>query len=123
MRNAHIVLAAVSVLMIGFAGTSHAAAPNSPPASSDTTTNAGNGDTTSGSAPPAIRRPQQQQRPFYCFGDAACEREMARLGRPVADPGGNKRQDQNDGPYINGIPGQGYGPGFGNTLVPVVPGK
>lgn len=61
------------------------------------------------------------QQPFYCFGDAACEREMARLGRPVADSG--KRRDDKEGPYIEGIPGQTDVPGFSDTPVPVVPAK
>jgi hypothetical protein len=59
--------------------------------------------------------------PFYCFGDAACEREMARQGRPVADQKSKQRDD--DGPYIEGIPGQTDVPGFGDTPIPVVPGK
>jgi hypothetical protein len=121
MRSTHILLAAASTVLIGLAGISHAApAANSPPSSS--TTKTGNSDVpNSAAAPPASLRPQQQQRPFYCFGDAACEREMDRLGRPIADRA--QKRDESEGPYINGVPGQGYGPGFGNTPVPVVPGK
>ena len=119
MRNTPIPIAAVSAILIGLAGMSHAApAPNPPPASS--TAKTGNDDTSSQTASP-VRRPQQQQRPFYCFGDAACEREMDRLGRPVADRA--QKRDESEGPYINGVPGQSYGPGYGNTPVPVVPGK
>ena len=120
MRNIHIQFAAA--VLIGLAGVSHAApASNSPPPSSGSSAKAGNGvGTSSETGQPAVRQPQQQQ-PFYCFGDAACEREMARQGRPVADPA--KRRDESEGPYINGIPGQTDGPGFGNTPVPVVPGK
>jgi len=61
------------------------------------------------------------QQPFYCFGDAACEREMARIGRPVADRG--KQRDRNEGPFIEGIPGQTDVPGFSDTPIPTVPGK
>lgn len=61
------------------------------------------------------------QQPFYCFGDAACEREMARQGRPVADRG--KQRVRNEGPFIEGIPGQTDVPGFTDTPIPTVPGK
>jgi hypothetical protein len=117
MRNMHIQLAAA--VLIALAGVSQAApATNAPPPSSASSTNT---DANSKTAPPAVRRPQQQQ-PFYCFGDAACEREMDRQGRPVADRGKGRR-NQNEGPFIDGIPGQTDVPGFSDTPVPVVPGK
>jgi predicted lipid-binding transport protein (Tim44 family) len=121
MRDTHILLAAASAVLIGLAGFSHAApAANSAPQSSASTAKTGNRDDRSSETPPPVIRPPQQLQPFYCFGDAACEREMARQGRPVADP---KQRDSNEGPYINGIPGQTDVPGFGSTPVPVVPGR
>jgi hypothetical protein len=120
MRNMHILFAAA--VLIGLAGVSHAApAANSPPPSSTSSTKGNGADTSSETARPGVRRPQQQQ-PFYCFGDAACEREMARQGRPVADQG-KRQRDPNEGPFIDGIPGQTDVPGFSDTPVPVVPGK
>ena len=120
MRNMHIQFAAA--ILIGLAGISHAApAANSPPASSPTKTGDGVDTSSETAPPPAVRRPQQRQ-PFYCFGDAACEREMARQGRPVADQG-KRQRDPNEGPFIDGIPGHTDVPGFSDTPVPVVPGK
>lgn len=111
-----------AAVLIGLAGISHAApAGSSPPPSSASSTKTGKAaDASPETAQPVVRRPQQLQ-PFYCFGDAACEREMARQGRPVADQG--KQRDRNEGPFIDGIPGQTDVPGFSDTPVPVVPGK
>jgi hypothetical protein len=118
MRNTQILLAAASAVVIGLTGPSHAApAANSPPPSASTQKT---GNDTGSQTKSPVRQPQQ--RPFYCFGDAACEREMARQGRPVADQK-SKQRDESEGPYINGIPGQTDGPGFGDTPIPVVPGK
>lgn len=47
---------------------------------------------------------------------------MDRQGRPVADRGKGRR-NQDEGPFIQGIPGQTDVPGFSDTPVPVVPGK
>lgn len=120
MRRIHIVLAIVSGVLTGLGGHSlgsalHAAekAKTAPPDAS--------GNNPVDTDAPVSRRPKQVQTPFYCFGDAACEREMARQGRPVADS--KKRRDENEGPYIQGIPGQTEVPGFSDTPVPVVPGK
>jgi hypothetical protein len=119
MRKSLIIMATVSGLLIGYGVADLAAQPidnaKAPPAP-----NAGNKGSPDNLDAPAARRPQQQQ-PFYCFGDAACEREMARQGRPVADQA--KRRDENEGPFIQGIPGQTDVPGFSDTPVPVVPGK
>jgi hypothetical protein len=117
MRNRRIVLVTASALLISLGGTGYAApAPNSPPP----TTSGGN--TSSGAAP--VARQPQQERPFLCFGDKACEAEMARQKRPV-DPmplrPGSQQRDSNDGPFINGIPGQTDVPGFSDTPTPVVP--
>jgi hypothetical protein len=107
-------------LLIGYGVADLAAQPidnaKAPPAA-----NAGNNGSRDNPNPPVARQPQRQQRPFYCFGDAACECEMARQGRPVADPG--KKRDENEGPFIQGIPGQTEVPGFSDTPVPVVPGN
>lgn len=119
MRNTPILFATASLVLIGLSSISHAA--NSPPPSSPSTAKTGNGaDKSSETSPPVIRQPQQLQ-PFYCFGDGACEREMARQGRAVADP--RKPRDEDEGPFTQGIPGQTDVPGFGNAPVPVVPGK
>ena len=116
MRKTQTLFAAAGAALIGFASFSQAApAANSPPPSASA-------DKAGNTAGPQAKSPAgQQQRPFYCFGDAACEREMDRLGRPVADRA--KKQNDSEGPYINGIPGQTDGPGFGNAPIPVVPGK
>jgi hypothetical protein len=121
MRKLHIVLATVGGALIGLSGYSHGpavqAAEKAKTGPADAT-----GNNPVDSNAPVARRQKQVQTPFYCFGDAACEREMARQGRPVADPG-NKRRDEAEGPYIQGIPGQTDVPGFSDTPVPVVPGK
>src|SRR6187402_1592960 len=101
MRNTQILFAAAGAVLIGFAGFSHAAPAASSPPPPASTDKAGNNTGSQAKSPVG----QQQQRPFYCFGDAACEREMARLGRPVADQK-SKQRDETEGPYINGVPGQ-----------------
>ncbi len=111
----------ISGLLIGY-GVADLAAQPIDNAKAPPTSNAGsNGSRDNNPNLPVARQPQRQQRPFYCFGDAACEREMARQGRPVADPG--KKRDENEGPLIQGIPGQTEVPGFSDTPVPVVPGN
>ena len=120
MRKSLIMMATVSLLLIGYGVADLTAQPidnaKAPPAP-----NAGTSGGQDNSKGPVARQPQRQQRPFYCFGDAACEREMARQGRPVADP--SKKRDESEGPFIQGIPGQTEVPGFSDTPVPVVPGN
>jgi hypothetical protein len=117
MRKNLSIMAIVGVL-IGNGVAEVAAQPldnaKAPPAP-----NAGNTVNPDNSNAPVARRPEREQQPFYCFGDAACEREMARQGRPVADRG--KQRNKNEGPFIQGIPGQTEVPGFSDTPVPVVP--
>ena len=117
MRSTVFVLAAVGGLLIG-AGIPAAQPIDAAKSAPKTPNDANNGGSDNSNAPVA-RRPPREQQPFYCFGDAACEREMARQGRPVADPG--KKRDENEGPFIQGIPGQTEVPGFSDTPVPVVP--
>lgn len=121
MRKLHIVvLATVAGALIGLCGYSYGpsvqAAEKAKTAPADA-----NGNNPVDTNTPVARRQKQAQTPFYCFGDAACEREMARQGRPVADQKSKQRNDE--GPYIDGIPGQTDVPGFSDTPVPVVPGK
>lgn len=49
---------------------------------------------------PVSKAPAQQ--PFLCLGDRLCEQEMARQGRPVIPA---KRRDDEEGPFIQGVPG------------------
>ena len=118
MRKVHIVLATVGGVLIGvsgyFQGPTLQAAEKAKTAPADA-----NGNNPVDANTPVSRRAKQVQAPFYCFGDAACEREMARQGRPVADS--KKRPDENEGPYIPGIPGQTEVPGFSDTPTPVIP--
>src|SRR5262245_49792900 len=106
MRNIRIALVTTGVVLISLPSARSYAAPaaSSPPPS---TTSGAN--TSSGTNPAPVARQPQQQRPFLCFGDKACEAEMARQKRPV-DPmplrPGSQKGDPNEGPYIYGIPGQ-----------------
>jgi hypothetical protein len=120
MRKLHIVLATVGGALVGLSGYSYGPAVQAAEKAKTAPADAGGNNPVDSSAP-AARRQKQAQTPFYCFGDAACEREMARQGRPVADSA--KRRDESEGPYIQGIPGQTDVPGFSDTPVPVVPGK
>jgi hypothetical protein len=121
MRNTVFVMIAFSPLLIGLGAGESAAQPIGNEKSAPPNSNAGNSGNPDNSKAPVARQPQRAQQPFYCFGDAACEREMARQGRPVADP--RRPQDKNEGPFIQGIPGQTEVPGFSDTPVPVVPGN
>jgi hypothetical protein len=121
MRKLHIVLAIVGGALIGLSGYYQGPAVQAAEKAKTAPVDA-NGNNPVGTGTPVARRQKQVQTPFYCFGDAACEREMARQGRPVADSG-KKSRDENEGPYIQGIPGQTDVPGFSDTPVPVVPGK
>jgi hypothetical protein len=121
MRKVHIVLTTVGGVLIGLSGYSYEPAVQAAEKAKTAPTDANGNNPVDNDTPLARRQKQVQQTPFYCFGDAACEREMARQGRPVADQKSKQRNDE--GPYIDGIPGQTDGPGFGNTAVPVVPGK
>ncbi len=121
MRNTVFVMIAFSGLLIGFGAGESAAQPIDNGKSAPPNSSAGNNGSRDNSKAPVSRQPQRAPQPFYCFGDAACEREMARQGRPVADP--RQQRDKNDGPFIQGIPGQTEVPGFSDTPVPVVPGN
>jgi hypothetical protein len=112
MRSIGIVLATAIPVLIVLSSASYAAPAATPPTPSNQ-----NPSNDSNNPAPVARQPQQQ-RPFYCFGDAACEREMARQGRPVADA--KKRTDEKEGPYIQGIPGQIVAPGSDGPPTPVI---
>jgi hypothetical protein len=118
MRKLHIVLVAASGVLTGLSAYSQGPAVQAAEKAKTAPADA-NGNNPVDTDAPVARRQKQVQTPFYCFGDAACEREMARQGRPVADPG--KRRDPNEGPFIDGIPGQTDVPGFSNQPTPVVP--
>ena len=121
MRKLHIVLATVGGALIGLSAYSYAPTVHAAEKAKTAPADPNGNNPVDSDVPVARRQPKQVQTPFYCFGDAACEREMARQGRPVADSA--KRRDENEGPYIQGIPGQTDVPGFSDAPVPVVPGK
>ena len=120
MRKLHIVLATVGGVLIGLSAYSYGPALHAAEKAKSAPAEA-NGNNPVDTNAPVARRQKQAQTPFYCFGDAACEREMARQGRPVADQKSKQRNDE--GPFIDGIPDQTDVPGFSDTPVPVVPGK
>ena len=127
MRKVQIVIAAVGGLLVGLSGSSQElAAQPADNAKAEATPNGGsNGGASSDKSGATGARQPQQERPFLCFGDAACEREMARQKRAVDPmplrPGSQK--DADEGPLIHGIPGQTEVPGFTDTPTPVVPGN
>jgi len=126
MRNIHVVMATVGGFLIALSVAELAAqpsdnakaAPAAPNAASDRGLSPGNPNAA------VARQPQIEERPFLCFGDAACEREMARQKRAV-DPmplrPGAQRRDADEGPLLNGIPGQTEIPGVNLTPTPTVP--
>ncbi len=117
MRKIHIVMAG---LLIGLSVAELAAQPADNAKGSPPSVNTGGNNPD----PTVARQPQREERPFLCFGDAACEREMARQKRPV-DPmplrPGAQRRDSDEGPLLNGIPGQTEIPGVNLTPAPTVP--
>ena len=128
MRKVHIVIATVSGLLIGFSVAESAAQPADNAKAAPAGANAGNDVGISSDNPDATvaRQPPQEERPFLCFGDAACEREMARQKRAVDPmplrPGAQRRDSGSDeGPLLQGIPGQTEIPGLNLTPAPTVP--
>ena len=123
MSNIHLALAAVSGLLFGLGVSDLAAQPADNAKAAAATPNGGSSSSDKSGAT-GTGQPEQE-RPFLCFGDAACEREMARQKRAVDPmplrPGSQK--DADEGPLIHGIPGQTEVPGFTDTPTPVVPGN
>lgn len=142
MRKIRIVVATVTGLLIGLSGNSQelaahaaekantaAAVANSPTSQGASSTNTGSDGSIGIDNPDATvtRQPQREERPFLCFGDAACEREMARQKRAVdpmplrpgsqpCDAGGD------EGPVLQDVPGQLFVPGQNGAPIPGGPG-